>query len=53
MDDKSGGFGKHVYLNHGIALQSDDPEKTARNTANARKAYDTALLTSTQNHSHG
>jgi len=28
----------------GIALDSNDPQKTARNTANARKAYDTALL---------
>jgi hypothetical protein len=27
----------------GIALQSGNPEKAARNTANARKAYDTAL----------
>lgn len=27
----------------GIALQSDNPEKTARNTANARKAFDVAL----------
>ncbi len=25
-----------------IALGSDDPDKTARNTANARKAYDVA-----------